>query len=431
MSDSGENRDRYLTSKTLGECFQQSHEKGRMGLPIVSLTMDQGLLPRDQIERRVESNLPPEGHRLIRKGDLAYNMMRMWQGVCYSAKYDCLTSPAYVVLRPQPGVDSTFAEYYLRFEDTVAEFKRLSFGVVDDRLRLYFHDFSSVKCAIPSSDIVQRKIARILTTLDNVITQTEALIAKYQAIKQGLMHDLFTRGVDATGKLRPPQSEAPELYKQSELGWIPKEWGSTTVAEVLQHRPKNGYSPKESDEWTGTVMLGLGCLTLSGFQPIQLKNAPKNDANLERALLKDGDLLISRSNTRDLVALVGIYREIGSPCIYSDLMMRLVPANVVLPEYLEAILRHAPVRSQLTNASCGTSGSMMKINSEAVLRTVIALPSLEEQRVLLSRMTAISSLIEAELLQRTSLRQIKTGLMQDLLTGKVAVKADKPEEITR
>ena len=74
---------------------------------------------------------------------------------------------------------------------------------------------------------------------------------------------------------------------------------------------------------------------------------------------------------------------------------------------------------------------MMKINSEAVLRTVIALPSLEEQRVLLSRMTAISSLIEAELLQRTSLRQIKTGLMQDLLTGKVAVKADKPEEITR
>ena len=93
MSDSGENRDRYLTSKTLGECFQQSHEKGRMGLPIVSLTMDQGLLPRDQIERRVESNLPPEGHRLIRKGDLAYNMMRMWQGVCYSAKYDCLKPP--------------------------------------------------------------------------------------------------------------------------------------------------------------------------------------------------------------------------------------------------------------------------------------------------------------------------------------------------
>ena len=80
----------------------------------------------------------------------------------------------------------------------------------------------------------QRKIARILTTLDNVITQTEALIAKYQAIKQGLMHDLFTRGVDATGKLRPPQSEAPKLYKQSELGWIPKEWEVRTLDSAAE-----------------------------------------------------------------------------------------------------------------------------------------------------------------------------------------------------
>jgi len=65
---------------------------------------------------------------------------------------------------------------------------------------------------------VQRKIARILTTLDNLIEKTESLIAKYQAIKQGMMHDLFTRGVDAHGHLRPTQAEAPDLYKQSELG---------------------------------------------------------------------------------------------------------------------------------------------------------------------------------------------------------------------
>ncbi len=86
----------------------------------------------------------------------------------------------------------------------------------------------------------QRKIARILTTLDNVIAQTEALIAKYQAIKQGLMHDIFTRGVDATGKLRPPQSEAPELYKQSDLGWIPKEWEGTNLGAISKF--DSGYA---------------------------------------------------------------------------------------------------------------------------------------------------------------------------------------------
>ncbi len=70
----------------------------------------------------------------------------------------------------------------------------------------------------------QKKSARILTTVDNLIEQTEALIAKYQSIKQGMMHDLFTRGVDSAGKLRPAYEEAPQQYKDSPLGWIPKEW---------------------------------------------------------------------------------------------------------------------------------------------------------------------------------------------------------------
>ena len=62
-------------------------------------------------------------------------------------------------------------------------------------------------CLPPPAE--QRKIARILTTLDNLIEKTEALIAKYQAIKQGMMHDLFTRGVDAHGHLRPTQPKPP------------------------------------------------------------------------------------------------------------------------------------------------------------------------------------------------------------------------------
>ena len=70
----------------------------------------------------------------------------------------------------------------------------------------------------------QRKIARILSTVDDLIERTEALIAKYRAIKQGLMHDLLTRGVDASGRLRPPREEAPGLYRESAVGWVPREW---------------------------------------------------------------------------------------------------------------------------------------------------------------------------------------------------------------
>ena len=67
-------------------------------------------------------------------------------------------------------------------------------------------------------------IAAVLDTLDTAIHETEAIIAKLKAVKQGLLHDLLTRGIDANGELRPPQAEAPHLYKESPLGWIPKEW---------------------------------------------------------------------------------------------------------------------------------------------------------------------------------------------------------------
>ena len=76
----------------------------------------------------------------------------------------------------------------------------------------------------PKQHAFQNRIAEILTTIDEAIDQTEALIAKTQAIKAGLMNDLFTRGVTPDGKLRPSREEAPKLYKESPLGWIPKEW---------------------------------------------------------------------------------------------------------------------------------------------------------------------------------------------------------------
>jgi type I restriction enzyme S subunit len=92
----------------------------------------------------------------------------------------------------------------------------------------------------------QRKISHILSTADAVIEKTQAAIAKYKAIKQGMLHDLFTRGIDiTTGKLRPRYEDAPELYKESSLGFIPgngkwKDWKiyvtKTQLMESMQQQ---------------------------------------------------------------------------------------------------------------------------------------------------------------------------------------------------
>ncbi len=83
----------------------------------------------------------------------------------------------------------------------------------------------------------QRKIACILSTVDDLIQSTEALIAKYRAIKQGLMHDLLTRGVDASGRLRRPREEAPGLYKESAVGWVPSEWEVVSAESLGADKP--------------------------------------------------------------------------------------------------------------------------------------------------------------------------------------------------
>ncbi|MFD7816183.1 hypothetical protein ACFV6E_25130 [Streptomyces sp. NPDC059785] len=160
------------------------------------------------------------------------------------------------------------------------------------------------------------------------------------------------------------------------------------MGDVLLGNPRNGYSPKAVAGWTGLQALGLGCLTANGFAPIQLKNVP--DTPLARAaLLSDGDLLMSRANTRELVGLVGRYRSTGRPTIYPDLMMRLrTDEDRCLSEYLEIVLRSARVRREVTTGARGTSESMVKIGAELVTALEIPLPMLSEQRRIVAAYTA-------------------------------------------
>src|SRR5437870_8869401 len=89
----------------LGSVFTSRREQGYSGLPTLSVTLNRGLVMRESLERKTETNLSPEEHLLVLKGDIAYNMMRMWQGASGLAHCDGLVSPAYVVVRPTEHID--------------------------------------------------------------------------------------------------------------------------------------------------------------------------------------------------------------------------------------------------------------------------------------------------------------------------------------
>lgn len=359
----------------------------------------------------------------LRDGDVLINKDGAQTGKVglYAGEFDhaAVNEHLFILRSPNGEIDQRFLYYSLLRRDTQAAIARQVTGSAQPGLGSTFVDH--VRVALPTHLDEQHCIARLLLTLDAAIHETEAIIAKLKAVKQGLLQDLLTRGVDANGEMRPPQAEAPDVYKQSPLGWIPKDWGFGALQTWLDGKPRNGYSPQEAGEWTGVQMLGLGCLTSEGFEPAQLKPAPLGDRRLAAAMLSDGDLLMSRSNTRDLVGLVGVYRDVGTPCTYPDLMMRLRTSAATSGEFLQFVLRSSAVRRQIQAHAVGTSGSMVKISGRIVCQLTTAIPPKPEQERILNCLASGDSRLQAEVEKALVLRDLKAGLMDDLLTGRVRV----------
>jgi type I restriction enzyme S subunit len=158
-------------------------------------------------------------------------------------------------------------------------------------------------------------------------------------------------------------------------------------------------------------MLGLGCLTVDGFQPRQLKNAPPAHFDQHAAVLREGDLLVSRANTRDLVGLAGIYRDVGVPCIYPDLMMRLRTSDLYLPEFLELVLRAPESRRRIVALAQGTSESMVKISGAALSRIAIPDVPVSEQRRIVEVIDAVSVQERAIKASIAKLRSVRQGAL--------------------
>ena len=184
----------------LGELFQLRKEPGVARLPVLSVTMNDGIVHRDTLGRKTDGKLAPDEHLLICKGDLAYNMMRMWQGASGLAKKDGIVSPAYVVVTPSESIDPTFAFYWFKSARMIHLFWAYSYGITGDRLRLYYKDFAKIPVTVPPKND-QIQIGKTLAAADRAIARTEDLIEIKRQLKAGLSQQLIT------GKCRLPKLE--------------------------------------------------------------------------------------------------------------------------------------------------------------------------------------------------------------------------------
>ena len=190
-----------------GRLFRSRRETGFPDLPVLEVSLRSGVRVRDfdNGTRKQEMGDRSRYQRAVR-GDIAYNMMRMWQGAVGIAPVDGLVSPAYVVARPFPETDAAYYAYVFRTATYMREVDTFSRGIVPDRNRLYWESFKQMPSVYPPPD-EQRLIVRLL---DWHGEQTAKLTAKKKKIigllneqKQAIIHRAVTRGLDPNVRLKP------------------------------------------------------------------------------------------------------------------------------------------------------------------------------------------------------------------------------------
>lgn len=271
----------------------------------------------------------------------------------------------------------------------------------------------------------QKRIAEILSTVDEAIEQTEALIAKYQQIKAGLMHDLFTRGVIPDGHLRPTRAQAPHLYKDSPLGWIPKEWEVKPLGDVATYQHGQPFpSTDYSDE--GVLLLRPGNLHVSGivrFDAAHTTRIPQRWLrDCPKLTVRQNDIvmnLTAQSLEDQFLGRVCIVKE-GEPSLLNQRIARFFSCQVD-HHFLYWILRSLQFRNQIDRTTQGTK--VQHIYNSDLNRVMFAIPaSQQEQECVAALLLTATELLAAGESNIAKLRQQKHGLMQDLLTGRVRVK---------
>ena len=318
------------------------------------------------------------------------------------------------------GIDSKYLYYYLLY---LREYINTNYFQGSGLKHLKKKDFKDYIIYIPSDILEQKRIANFLSQFDDAIAQTEALIAKHELVKNGLITDLLTFGIDDKGFIR---SENTHRFKDSPIGRIPVEWDIAKFADLaggIKDYIKTGPfgSSLKGEHWrdTGIPVITIGSLGEDSFIEENLLYIDQEKADeLAAYALKEGDILFSR------VADVGrslIIDDNHAGWIMSSNFMRLrIDTSLMNPMIINYIIKYSSNFKKQVSKNVNNSGRSVT-NTEILNSFIIPkIPNDEQNRILdvIDKSTNVIKSLNAEL---NKSRLTGHGLLNDLITGKVRV----------
>ena len=384
--------------RKLGEVLKERSERANGSEELLSVTIGNGVIKQADSDKRNTASDDKSNYKIVRKGDLPYNSMRMWQGAVGNSEYDGIVSPAYTVLVPTEEANSKFFMELFKKESTLQIFQRWSQGLTSDTWNLKYPALSTIQFYIPSV-FEQTKIADYFIQLDHLITLHQRKCDETKKLKKYMLQKMFPQN----------GSKVPEIRFKG----FTDEWEQRKLGDVLDDM-YNGQTPSrnKSEYWNGnikwlssgelnrgTVYDSIEMITEDGQKSANLRIVPKGTFIMAITGLE-------AAGTRGNCALLGFDTTLNQSC------MALFPKKDLLTsDFLFQWYRKVGEEYGL-NYTQGTK--QQSYNAELIKILPISLPLVTEQKKIASYLSNIDHLITLHQRKLEKMKSFKKSLLEKL-----------------
>jgi type I restriction enzyme S subunit len=372
--------------RRLGALFRQVDEQGHADLPVLTVSIHDGVsddeLDEQALARKVTRSVDRDKYKRVQSGDLVYNMMRAWQGGFGTVAVEGMVSPAYVVARPLTEASTYLLEAQLRTPRAVEEMRRHSQGVTDFRLRLYWDEFKTLHVVVPPPPeeriigaFVKQEVARI----EALVAEQDQLIELLKEKRHAIISHAVTKGLNPNAPQKPSGIDW--------LGEIPAHWAFVPFASAIRFQEGPGIMAADfRDE-------GVPLLRVAGVQGSRATldgcnylDPEKVRARWEHFRVQRGDLLLSASASLGTVAEVG--PEVEGAVPYTGLI-RLTPAdNRISRPFIRAVVSSSLFATQIDRLKAGAT--IQHFGPSHLRQMRILLPPIKEQELVVEQLDAVT-----------------------------------------
>jgi type I restriction enzyme S subunit len=381
--------------------FAQRLTKGNHSEILLAATQKYGMLPQSEIEGvvQVKEDADLQQFRTVHKKDFVISL-RSFQGGFEYSQYEGVCSPAYQVFYNTTPICHNYYRLLFKSDGFIQKMNSMTVGIREGK-NIQYSDFANSLIPVPPIDQQQR----IADYLDRKCSQIDAIIARQKEVIEKLKAYKLSVITEAVTSTDSQMCRFRNCITTIEQGWSP------APAEIVGE-----------DGW---FVLSLSAVKNGKFIKLSKKPIDANENIPTQLSIKVGDLLMTRSNTRELVGDVCLVDSDCPKTIFSDLIYRISLNDALLPCYAIFLLQSAFIRQQIQESARGSSGTMPKISHKSIKNLNIHLPSIPEQReisdFLRNKCNYIDTCIQEKERLIKKLTSYKKSLIYEVVTGKKEV----------